>query len=202
MSQHPDDQSGPRSRRELALNAGAVIGLICIVAAIASMAFNITPLVFRSGSMSPQIPTGSLALARTVPATDVHVGDVVSVENEAGTRISHRVVAVNPIGGGEVSLTLKGDANRAPDPSPYTVAEADRIVAHVPILGYAAAWLSSKTAIFLGGILAGALLMLAFGPIRRSMDGSTSDTGDASQTHSSDEPADHREPQYQEADRA
>ncbi|NLG47963.1 MAG: signal peptidase I, partial [Gordonia sp.] len=76
MSQQ-EVQPQRRSRRELALNVGAVLGLMCIVAAIASMLFGITPLVFRSGSMSPEIPTGSLAIARTVDAQDLRVGDVV-----------------------------------------------------------------------------------------------------------------------------
>ncbi|GAC81185.1 signal peptidase, endoplasmic reticulum-type [Gordonia malaquae] len=192
MSELPDERPTGRSRREVALNVGAVLGLICIVVAVASTLFGITPLVFRSGSMEPDIPTGSLALARTVDAADIRVGDVVSVNNDHGTRISHRVVAIEPAGDGVVSLTLKGDANRAPDGLPYTVTAADRVVAHVPLLGYAAAWLSSKSAIFLGGIVAGALLMLAFGPIRRSSDTNSPKT---------DEPADHSEPQFQEADR-
>lgn len=167
MSQHTDPPRPRRSRRELALNAGAVAGVICLVAACASLLFGITPLVFRSGSMSPDIPTGSLALARTADASDLRVGDVVSVDNQAGTRITHRVVATEPAGD-QVVLTLKGDANPAADPVTYTVSEADRVLGSVPVLGYVAAWLSSKTAIFLGGIVAGALLMLAFGPIRRS----------------------------------
>ncbi|QRY62024.1 signal peptidase I [Gordonia sp. PDNC005] len=191
MSQHTDDNPKPRSSRELALNVGAVLGLVCIVVAIASMLFGITPLVFRSGSMSPDIPTGSLALARTVDATDLRVGDVVSVDNEVGTRITHRVVDIENAGGGSVSLTLKGDANRVPDPSPYQVTEADRVIGSVPVLGYAAAWLSSKTAIFIGGVVAGVLLMLAFGPIRRPRDS----------TLTTDEPA-VSEPKLQEADHA
>lgn len=192
-----DVQPAQRSRRELALNVGAVAGLICIVIAIASMAFGIKPLVFRSGSMSPDIPTGSLAIADTVSAADIRIGDVVSVTNDAGTRITHRVVAAEPLGNDQVSLTLKGDANRVSDPTPYVVGEADRVITSVPFLGYAAAWLSSKTAIFLGGILAGALLMLAFGPMRRPGDATT-------KTISSEEPADDEavdQAQYQEADR-
>ena len=196
MSQQ-NDQPQRRSRHELALNVGAVLGLTCIVVAIASMLLGITPLVFRSGSMSPDIPTGSLAIAHSVDAQDLKVGDVVSVYNDAGTRISHRIVGINPGVDGGVSLTLKGDANRVVDPEPYNVTAADHIIASVPLLGYVAAWLSSKTAIFLGGIVAGALLMLAFGPIRRP--GSTTASDDAPQTESSAEPADSSEPELQEA---
>ncbi|MGB3696946.1 MAG: signal peptidase I [Gordonia sp. (in: high G+C Gram-positive bacteria)] len=198
MNQQETGRTQQHRRRELALNIGAIAGLICIVIAALSMLFGIKPLVFRSGSMSPQISTGALALARTVPASEIEVGDVVSVDNEVGTRITHRVVAVDPAGDGKVSLTLKGDANRVADPSPYVVDEADRVFASVPLLGYLAAWFSSKTAIFLGGILAGALLMLAFGPMRRP--GSDA-SDDAPQTDTTDEPADSSEAKLQEAHR-
>lgn len=162
-------RTSPRSGREWALNIGAVAGTLCIVVALASIVFGITPLVVRSASMAPDMPTGSLAIARTVPATDLRVGDVVSVDNATGTRITHRIVETAPVGD-RVALTLRGDANRVTDPLPYVVGEADRVLVDVPLLGYAAAWLSSKTAIFLGGLVAGALLMLAFGPIRRPGD--------------------------------
>ena len=203
MSQEHPVNPPKRSWRELALNVGAVVGLACIVIAVASMVFGIKPLVFRSGSMSPEITTGSLAIARTVPASDIRVGDVVSVENVEGTRISHRVIAVDPTGGDQFALTLKGDANSVADPLPYEVTQADRVITSVPYLGYVAAWLSSKTAIFLGGVVAGALLMLAFGPLRRpgapTPDVSASD--DAPQTETLDEPAADGEAELQEASR-
>ena len=68
--------------------------------------------------------------------------------------------------GGQVALTLKGDANTRPDPVPYLVTDVDRVLVSVPLLGYVVAWLSSKTAVFLGGIVAGVVLILAFGPTR------------------------------------
>lgn len=158
-----------RSRRELALNVGAIAGTICIVATVLSLMFGVKPLVFRSGSMSPAISTGSLALAHRVSVDEVKVGDVVSVTNPQGTRITHRVFRIQH-SGGQTLLTLKGDANAQPDLLPYPVTKVDRVFAHVGFLGYLVAWLSSGIAIFLGGLLAGALLMLAFGPIRRPGD--------------------------------
>lgn len=155
---------GARRLRELALNVGAVIGVLCIVLALASALFGVTPLVFRSGSMSPDIPTGSLALARSVPAQELEVGDVVSVVNEQGVRVTHRAVDLAPVpGGSAVVATLKGDANSVPDVSPYVIEEADRVMVHAPGLGYAVSWITSPVAIFLGGMLAGALMMVAFG---------------------------------------
>lgn len=160
-----DESASPaRSRgKEIALNVAATAGLICIIATLASLLFGIKPLVFRSGSMSPQISTGALALAKTVPATDLVVGDVISVNNDQGVRITHRVYSLEPTGGEAVIATLKGDDNNAPDRLPYTITEADRVFFHIGGLGYVVAWLSSSLAIFLGGSLVGAVLVIAFG---------------------------------------
>lgn len=155
---------GTRTAREIALTAGAFVGVICIVAALASLLFGITPLVFRSGSMSPAIGTGALGIAKTVPASKIHEGDVVSVIDDAGTRITHRVVARNALEGEAVSLTLKGDANEVADLVPSVVTEADVVLFHVERLGYAVSWLQSPVAAFLGGLAVGVLLMIGFRP--------------------------------------
>lgn len=156
--------SAGRTVREIALTVGAVVGVFCIVVAVASMLFGITPLVFRSGSMSPTIGTGALGLAKTVPAEDIRDGDVVSIVDDSGTRITHRVVATTPIEGELVSLTLKGDANTAADVAPSMETEADVVFFHVERLGYVVSWLSSPIATFLGGLAVGVLLMLGFRP--------------------------------------
>lgn len=166
----PDRSARSSGRRELALNIGAVLGLLCIVAASVSMFLGITPLVFQSGSMSPGITTGALGLARTVPASNLEVGEVVSVTNTSGVRITHRVTGLEPMADGSVSMTMRGDANNADDPVPYDIYEADRVFFHVNGLGYAVAWLSNPVAIFLGGMLAGGLCVIAFGRTREDDD--------------------------------
>lgn len=177
MSASAHTRPGRSRAREIALNLGAIAGLICIVATVLSLAFGIKPLVFRSGSMAPQISTGALALAKTVPANELAVGDVISVDNAQGVRITHRVVDLQHVGGGAASVTLKGDANNVDDPQPYTVTEADRVFFHVGGLGYVVAWLSSPMAIFLGGALTGAVLVIAFG--RTTNRRASAQTGDS-----------------------
>ncbi|NKS30471.1 signal peptidase I [Rhodococcus hoagii] len=152
--------------REVALTVGAIAGLICIVATVAALLFDVKPLIFRSGSMSPEITTGSLALARTVPADDLSVGDIISVNDVGGTRITHRVFAIQETTDRSASVTLKGDANADPDVEPYVIHDADRVFWSTGGLGYIAAWLSSSTAIFLGGVLVGALLVIVARPSR------------------------------------
>lgn len=156
-----------RSPREIALTVGAVLGVLCILAALAGLIFGIKPLVFRSGSMAPAMDTGALAFARQVPAEQVHIDDVVSVDNTAGARVTHRVVDIETLSGGETALTLRGDANRVDDPAPYITDSVDRVVFHIDKAGYAVTWLSSpamRVVIVAGAI---ALLVTAFKPSRR-----------------------------------
>lgn len=166
--------------RETLLTSAAVAGVVCMLIAAAALFLDVRPLVFRSGSMSPAIETGALAVARSTPASGLARGDVVSVTNAAGTRITHRIEALT-LSGEVATLVLRGDANRVADAETYVVTDADKVLFSVNRLGYLVAWLSSKVAVFLGGLLAGVLLVAAFGrngggrpgpepPARRSTD--------------------------------
>lgn len=158
------------------LTLGALIGTLCLVFAIAAVLTGAKPLVFRSGSMAPDIPTGALGISVPVEAQSIQPGDVISVENTAGVRITHRVVKAD-ITGGLATVTLKGDANAVADAAPYVLQKADRVVAHAPLLGYAVAWLSSSAAVFAGGLLTAYLLYIAFGASRRRPDSGRPRTG-------------------------
>lgn len=150
-----------RRSREVALTTSAVAGVLCLVLLLAGLVLGVRPLVFRSGSMAPAIDTGALALARTVPASEVHRGDVVSVRDAAGTRVTHRVVSVTTQGE-QRRLTLKGDANAHPDAEAYSVTEAQRVFLHVPRLGYVVGWLTGPLGLFLLGLYAALLLSVVF----------------------------------------
>ncbi|KRF36173.1 signal peptidase I [Nocardioides sp. Soil805] len=123
--------SYPRRVGGLALTVAAVAGALSLAVALLFAVTGVTPLVFQSGSMGPAIPTGSLALARTVDAEDLTVGDVVSVRDDAGTRVTHRVAAIAADG----ALTLKGDANLSADAETYLLGSADRVFVSVPRAG-------------------------------------------------------------------
>ncbi|MGD9960181.1 signal peptidase I [Nocardioides sp.] len=153
---------GTRNRaREWALNLGATLGVLCILWTFAAAAFGLTPLVFRSGSMSPAISTGALGLATEVPASDVRVGDVVSVDGADGVRVTHRVEQAR-LDGDAVVLTLRGDANQSPDASTYRVTQVDRVLFDVPLLGYVVSAAASPIGVLLGVGAVGGLLWLGF----------------------------------------
>lgn len=124
-----------RATGDALLWAGAVAGSLCAVLALFGAVAGFGVVLFRTGSMSPAIPAGSAALVRTVTADQVEVGDVVTVDRPGLLPITHRVVAVEVAGTGDPdarALTLRGDANTADDPTPYTVTSVRRVVASVP----------------------------------------------------------------------
>lgn len=164
MPDHSETSDRRRRVADRALTAAAVLGALCIVFAVCASVFSLTPLVFRSGSMEPSIPTGSLALARETSAVEVQVGDVVSVLRSDGSRITHRVDRVDFAEGETAVLILKGDANSTPDADPYILSSVDRVVAHVQYAGYAASWLSTPFAWVVGGLAAAALLYVVVRP--------------------------------------
>jgi len=156
--------TGPvRRAADVLLTLGAALGVASVLLAVASVLLGVQPLILQSGSMSPTISTGSLALAREVPADRIRVGDVVSVPGPDGRRVTHRVEKVSsaPSMPGAFSLVLRGDANPVPDRDPYLVTEADRVFLHVPGLGYLAAWLSGPLGMFLAGLAVAAVIASA-----------------------------------------
>jgi signal peptidase len=148
------------------LNLAAGGGVLCIITVIAAVGFNITLIMFKTGSMAPTIPAGSLAVVRQITASEIHVGDVVTVDRPGHLPITHRVVSVASGGGDMRSVTLRGDANRADDPGPYTVSHVRIVLFSIPGLAYAVVALSHP--VVLGGITLGvaALVMWAFWPRR------------------------------------
>jgi signal peptidase I len=149
------------SAREVLLTFGALLGVVCLLATAAGYAFGITPLVFRSGSMSPAIHTGDLAVARTVDADTLKVGDIVSVVNADGNRVTHRVRNVAAQGDAR-QLTLQGDANKAPDAEVYTVKRAERVLFDIPKAGYVVNAAAGPGGLFVLGAYVAGMLVLVF----------------------------------------
>ncbi len=164
-----------RIARNAALTVGAALGLLVLGALVAAVAFGVRPVVITSGSMEPEIGTGSLVLARDVPAADLEVGDVVTVRTSTGSRVTHRVVAVDGAGAGHAVLTLRGDANPTPDLEQYPVSSADRMVTDVPLAGYVLSSMRTPVGLVVLGGLGAVLLLFAFAGGRRG--GGTGGTG-------------------------
>jgi len=123
-----------------------VIGLLAVTVGPRFLPYQ--ALVVRSGSMSPNIPTGSIVFYRSVPADKVKVGDVI-VFNEPGQtnkRVTHRVYRIDTSATGRYFVT-KGDANGTPDDWRIpAVGSGWLAVFHVPVAGYVLYDLQSTTA--------------------------------------------------------
>ena len=174
-----------RRRWALAADIGlwmaATVGTICIVATVCAVVFGVQIVLFSTGSMSPTIPAGSAALTRDIPASEIAVGDVVTVERAGMLPITHRVVAVGPSATAADArmIEMRGDANAVDDPLPYDIQRARLVVASVP--GIAPAISSLRSPWVLGGVTlaATALVVTVCWPRRRRRDqpDDSSDTG-------------------------
>ena len=146
----------------------ALAGLICIVLVILAFTAHITLIMFRTGSMAPTIPTGSVAIVQQIPASHVHVGDVVTVDRPGELPVTHRVRGVAPgSNSAQRLLTLRGDANAQDDIAPYPVSTV-RIV-RFAIPGMAPVIVAFGNPLVLGGLTLGAtaLVVWAFWPRKR-----------------------------------
>ena len=147
-----------------------ILGLLSLVAAIIAHIWGLSIILFSTGSMSPTIPAGSAALVQRIAASEVKVGDVVTVERKDALPITHRVTSVRPsdsVPGGYV-ITMKGDANLTEDVAPYQVSEVRRVLYSVPGVAQTIARLRSPYVI--GGltVVAAMLVTWAFWPRRPS----------------------------------
>ncbi|OWV11537.1 signal peptidase I [Micromonospora wenchangensis] len=128
---------------DMALTLFAIGGAVCVVLVPLALFFDVSLILFKTGSMGPTIPAGSLAVVREIPASEVAVGDVVTVDRTPLPPITHRVVDIAD-GGGEVRLlTLRGDANESNDAAPHAVTHVRLVEWSVPKLGYAVRTLSN-----------------------------------------------------------
>lgn len=141
--------------RSALLWCSAVIGVISIIAFAAVMLFGLKPAVVISGSMEPTLPVGSLILTQSTAASQVEVGDIVTVPRDDGTLVTHRVVDIEHPDDGPSSLTLRGDANESNDASPYAVTEAGEHVLTIPVLGHIAMAVRTPTGLLaiIGGLI-------------------------------------------------
>jgi signal peptidase len=109
--------------------------------------------------MSPAIPLGSVVDLTTVKATDLKVGDVVTIQSPGGTVYTHRINRIVNLPDGTYVET-EGDAVGEPDAPIQPVREIQgRVSASVPFLGYLIYMLSVPTGVMSLIFLALTMLM-------------------------------------------
>ncbi|MGC8627889.1 MAG: signal peptidase I [Acidimicrobiales bacterium] len=150
----PDDSTKtarPRPRRHVkrALGVGFEVALALIAAVIVAAAIGAGTgwwhfEVIESGSMTPALRVGGVAVVQAEPVSAVRVGQIIAVHppEQPGIVRIHRVIEVVHRGS-QVWVRTKGDANKLPDPGPIrlvgSTAYAERFF--VPYAGYLGVWL-------------------------------------------------------------
>jgi len=169
----------------------AVLGVLVILWLIASWAFSLSLVVVLTGSMSPDIPAGSAVVTQRVAASDLSVGDVVTVPREGySIPVTHRIEEIEDAGGPARSLILRGDANPISDPDPYVVTQAGRVVAAVPAIGYVVRWVTSGPGTLVVILVAAMTVTAVLWPTRDGAPESRADDADPVDPADSDEPGD------------
>lgn len=91
-----------------------ILTTICIVIGILFVVLfflGIQPYVVVSGSMEPEIKTGSVCfINKNAKYEEVRIGDVIAFKIKSGEYATHRVCNIS-----EEGITTKGDANRVED---------------------------------------------------------------------------------------
>lgn len=155
------------------LNILAALGALCIVLVILSFVFNVSIMMFKTGSMSPTITAGSIAFVQEIPAEEMKVGDIITADRGDNVLpVTHRVTSIldSDSQSGQVAFEMKGDANEAKDPEPYTADTVRKVMFSIP--GVAPAIQSMRDPFLLGGITIAASLLVvwAFWPRRGRKD--------------------------------
>ena len=146
-----------KAKRNSTLVFASMSIFLMVAPALASSYFGIGVFTVLSQSMKPYMAAGDGIVTNVVLARDVHIGDVVLVQNpKSFEQVSHRVVEVKTTDNTQYTITTKGDANPAAD-TPALTFNADaslrRVVSVVPKVGYALNSLSSTVG-RVGGIVA------------------------------------------------
>lgn len=109
--------------------------LLCLPFALPNL-MGVQAYAIVSGSMEPEIPTGSLIYVEAVEPGKLEPGEIATFrtgDGESGI-VTHRVVENRK---SEKELVTRGDANQAPDPRPVPyIRVIGRVKGHVPCLGW------------------------------------------------------------------
>lgn len=154
-----------RMLADAALSVAALAGVVCLILVPLAWFFDISIVMFRTGSMAPTINPGDIAIVREIPAEEIAVGDIVTVDRDGALPVTHRVTSVaegeQP---GERVLTMRGDANEADDPHPYVVQHGRLVLFPVPGLAPAIAFLSDSRVLGVTTIVMSVVVGWAFWP--------------------------------------
>ena len=122
-----------------------------------------------SGSMEPTISVGSIVYVKTADFKELSKGDIIAFDSGASV-VTHRIVSIDE---SDKLITTKGDANDANDFMPVAYVNViGKITAHLPLLGYVAAAISTTLGKIITGVIfiVGVILSGAGGSKKRKVE--------------------------------
>jgi len=138
------DRGQPRRRHGRAGAAVAALAVGWLLALGLLFIAGHRPLVVYSASMAPTVDSGDLIITRAVRPASVAVGDVVSFHDRtrAGRLVTHRVTETHREGH-RIAFVTRGDVNNGSERwSSDADARLGRLALRIPLVGYAATWLT------------------------------------------------------------
>lgn len=142
--------------RLVLLAFACAVAATLVVLVVIPRATHGSALTVLTGSMTPEIPVGSVVVVRPVDPGTLHVGDVATyqVAPDKPEFITHRIVKIDT-STSPTSFTFKGDANRGADIKPVPAgAIRGKVWFHVPYVGAIRDALHGKGGITLVAMLA------------------------------------------------
>lgn len=125
---------------DLVINVSFLIGILLFVMLNTVHFFGINLYIVRSGSMEPEILTGSLCMIdMNYPYEKIQCGDVIAFES-GNTLVLHRVIQATDEG-----IVTKGDNNQVDDG--ITTTEKNYVgknLGDIPYLGYFVFWIQTR----------------------------------------------------------
>jgi signal peptidase I len=152
-------------RRTVGRWAARLLALVFLAAVLAAVTVVVvipratqgSAMTVLTGSMTPEIPVGSIVVVRPVDPETLKVGDIATYQKEEGedTFITHRIVKIDTTTT-PTTYIFKGDANRGRDLEPIVPKRIHgQVWFHVPYLGTIRDGLAGK-----GGFTLVAMLLL------------------------------------------
>ena len=142
-----------------------IIAAVVLAMALAGVRlFNIQIFTVLSGSMEPDLPTGSLVYVKEVDTDELKAGDVITYEVVGETTATHRIIELVPDENDPsvIRFRTQGDANEHADGG---LVDKSQVIGspifHIPELGYFANYIQSRNGVFMiVGVCAGIVILI------------------------------------------
>ena len=157
---------GKRILKSLEWTATTFLVIVIILTAFMMLSpkFGLQTHTVESGSMEPTLKVGGMIICKSTPVSNIEVGDIIGFNAQDNEKVTHRVIEISDKSG-KLWFQTKGDANEDPDPdliSP-TRDTVDRVIFHIPYLGFISSFMKTKLAFLLFICIPALILFVLFG---------------------------------------